>query len=80
MLWNRAFLQEAHTTVEGSFRICGYDPMNLWRKGDTLYSTSFLCLADGKGNTVTLTGRALLRMHPGSSDTADAYCTMKPDT
>lgn len=76
----RAFLQEAHTTVEGSFRICGYDPMNLWQKGDTLYSTSFLALVDEKGNTVTLIGRALLQMHPGSPDTADAYSTMPSGT
>lgn len=39
----QAFLQEAHTTVTGSFRICGYDPMNLWRKGDTLYSIPVPC-------------------------------------
>lgn len=76
----QTFLREAHTTVTGSFRICGYDPMNLWRKGDTLYSTSFLCLADKNGNTVTLPGKALLQMHPGSADTACAYCTTIPDT
>lgn len=76
----QAFLQEAHTTVEGSFRICGYDPMNLWRKGDTLYSTSFLCLVDEKGNAVTLTGKALLQMRHGSPDIAEAYSTMLSDT
>lgn len=76
----RAFLQEAHNTVTGCFRICGYDPMNLWRKGDTLYSTSFLSLVDKNGNTVTLSGKVLLQMHPGSADTADAYSTMIPDT
>lgn len=72
----QAFLQEAHITIEGCFRICGYDPMNLWRRRDTLYSTSFLCLLDQNGNTVTLTGKALLQMLPGSPDTACAYSTM----
>lgn len=76
----QAFLQEAHITIEGCFRICGYDPMNLWRREDTLYSTSFLCLLDQNGNTVTLTGKALLRMYPGSPDTARAYSTMTPGT
>lgn len=76
----RAFLEKSHTTVKGSFRICGYDPMHLWREGDTLYSTSFLALADEAGNTVTLTGRALLQMLPGSPDTALAYSTAIPGT
>lgn len=76
----RAFLYETHTTVEGSFRICGYDPMNLWRKGDTLYSTSFLCLVDEKGNTLTLTGKALLQMRHGFPDIAEAYSTLPSDT
>lgn len=76
----RAFLQSPHTTTTGSFRICGYDPMNLWRRGDTLYSTSFLCLLNQDGNTVTLTGRALLQMRCGSPDIAEAYSTMPPGT
>ena len=76
----QAFLQEAHITIEGCFRICGYDPMNLWRREDTLYSTSFLCLLDQNGNTVTLTGKALLQMLPGSPVTACAYSTMTPGT
>lgn len=76
----RAFLQKAHTTVEGRFRICGYDPMNLWREGNTLYSTSFLALAEETGNVVTLPGKALLQMCPGSPDTASAYSTAIPGT
>lgn len=76
----RAFLQEAHTTVNGCFRICGYDPMNLWREGNRLYSTSFLALAEETGNIITLTGRALLQMLPGSPDTVLAYSTAIPDT
>lgn len=76
----RAFLQEPHTTIKGSFRICGYDPMNLWREGDTLCSTSFLALTDEAGNTVILTGKALLQMRPGSPDAVLAYSTATPDT
>lgn len=75
-----AFLQETHATVKGSFRICGYDPMNLWREKDALYSTSFLALLDEAGNTVTLTGKALLQMRPGSSDAVLAYSTATPGT
>lgn len=76
----QAFLREVPLRVEGCFRICGYDPMNLWRRGDTLYSTSFLCLLAQNGDTVTLTGKALLQMQPGSPDIACAYCTMTPGT
>lgn len=72
----QAFLREEHTTVKGEFCICGYDPMNLWREGDILYSTSFLCLRDQDGEMVTLTGKVLLQMRSGSPDIADAYCTV----
>lgn len=54
--------------------------MNLWRKGDTLYSTSFLYLVDEKGNTLTLTGKALLQMRHGLPDIAEAYSTLPSDT
>lgn len=68
----RAFLAAPHVKAEGEFTVCGYDPMNLWRQGELLYSSSYLCL-QGPSGQVELPGRALLHMRPGSSDRADAY-------
>ena len=43
-----------------------YDPINLWRQDDSLYSTGFLLLEDGAGRRLSLTGETLLTMAPGS--------------
>ncbi|MGN0971990.1 MAG: hypothetical protein ACI4OY_08540, partial [Aristaeellaceae bacterium] len=54
--------------LDGPFRLCGYDPMNMWRQDDSLYGTSFFLLQDGAGRQHPLTGETLLTMAQGSAD------------
>lgn len=64
----QAFLQLKTQRLAGPFRICGYDPMQMWRTADTLFSRGFLALRDSNGITHSIRGKALLHMAPG-----DAY-------
>lgn len=52
--------------LSGPFRLCGYDPMNMWRQDDSLFGTSFFLLEDSAGRRLSLTGETLLTMAPGS--------------
>ena len=52
--------------LQGPFRLCGYDPMNIWRQDDCLFGTGFFLLEDGAGRRIPLTGETLLTMAPGS--------------
>ncbi|MGN0745560.1 MAG: hypothetical protein ACI4ML_02665 [Aristaeellaceae bacterium] len=54
--------------LSGPFRLCGYDPMNMWRQDDSLYGTSFFLLEDGTGRQLPLGGETLLTMAHGSAD------------
>lgn len=69
----RRFRSLSRQTVQGSFRIQGYDPMNLWRQDDALYCSSFLSLSDEIGQTVQLFGESVLQMDPGDPYHACAY-------
>lgn len=53
--------------VPGQARICGYDPMALFRVGDRLYSGHYLRLSED-GRETDITGPAVLVMAPGSAD------------
>lgn len=69
----RRFYGAPRQTVQGTFQIRGYDPMNLWRQDDTLYCGTFLSLLDGGGKTVELPGESVLRMDPEDPHRARAY-------
>ncbi len=53
--------------VPGQARICGYDPMALFRVGDRLYSGHYLRLSED-GRETDIVGPAVLVMAPGSAD------------
>ena len=53
--------------VPGQARICGYDPMALFRVGDRLYSGHYLRLSED-GRETDIAGPAVLVMAPGSAD------------
>lgn len=67
------FLRRPHRTVTGQFSICGYDPMNLWRQEELLFSTSYLALRGEGQEPVELQGQALLYMLPGSAHRCRGY-------
>ena len=67
------FLRRPHRTVTGQYSICGYDPMNLWREEDLLFSTSYLALRGEGSEPVELPGQALLYMLPGSAHRCRGY-------
>lgn len=67
------FLRRPHRTVTGQYSICGYDPMNLWREEDLLFSTSYLALRGEEPEPVELPGQALLYMLPGSAHRCRGY-------
>lgn len=52
--------------LQGPFRLCGYDPMNMWRQDDCLFGTGFFLLEEGAGRRIPLTGETLLTMAHGS--------------
>lgn len=67
------FLRRPHRTVTGQYSVCGYDPMNLWREEDLLFSTSYLALRGEGQEPVELQGQALLYMLPGSAHRCRGY-------
>lgn len=67
-----AFFAENRQYTEGSFRVCGYDPMNQIRVGDRLLATRFLMLWDGE-KMITLNGPTVLRMKTGETRDAEGY-------
>ena len=66
------FLSGPRAEIPGPFTVIGYDPMNLFRQGEWLYSSSYLCLS-GPSGKIELTGDALLRMAPDSLNHAVSY-------
>lgn len=67
------FLRCRHRTVTGQYSICSYDPMNLWREEDMLFSTSYLVLRGEGQESVELSGQALLYMLPDSAHRCRGY-------
>ena len=61
--------------VPGQARICGYDPMALFRVGDRLYSGHYLRLSEG-GRETDIAGPAVLVMAPGSADRSTGRYTV----
>lgn len=67
------FLHCPHRAVTGQYSVCGYDPMNLWREEDLLFSTSYLALRGEGQDPIELQGQALLYMVPGSAHRCRGY-------
>lgn len=62
------FHRAARKKEEGPFVICGYDPINLWRQGDILFSKSFVSLRAFGGEVKNIYGNALFNMESGSGN------------
>ena len=60
--------------------ICGYDPMNMFRRGDLVYCRHFVCLEE-EGKVKTFTSRIVLKLAEGSNrDVVGYYNKCIPDT
>ncbi|MEA5038503.1 MAG: hypothetical protein VB086_01550 [Clostridiaceae bacterium] len=67
-----AFFQRAELAGEGEFRICGYDPMNMERRGDHVLCSHFVMLEDPSGSRF-IEGPVGLLLYAGSDDRVAAY-------
>lgn len=67
------FMNNSLDKVEGPFRICGYDPMNMFRQQDLFYSRSFIMLKDSNGEMRKIQGEALLNMERDSDNLVLSY-------
>lgn len=68
------FFAAARRKVEGDFRICGYDPMNMIRLGERILGTHFFQLMDRHtGEIITLEGEILLETVRGETGEVCAY-------
>lgn len=65
-----AFYNVGFHRVNGPFQICGYDPTNMWRQEDVLFSRGFLTLKRTGGEGLNLQGTVLLNMEPNSNNRA----------
>ena len=52
--------------------ICGYDPMNMFRVGDIVYCSHFVCL-DENGNVKTINSAVALKLAEGSNQKIVGY-------
>ena len=68
-------IMSAARFVPGQARICGYDPMALFRVGDRLYSGHYLRLSED-GRETDIAGPAVLVMAPGSADRSTGRYTV----
>lgn len=59
----------------GSFRIAGYDPMNMLRSGDRILCSTFVRL-EGNGQTYSFAGETLLAMETGADREVCAFFRM----
>ena len=67
------FLQTTPRRVNGPFEICGYDPMNMWRQENVLFSRGFVALKNAYGEITPMQGKVLLNMEAGSDHIAVDY-------
>lgn len=67
------FLQTTPRRVNGPFEICGYDPMNMWRQENILFSRGFVALKNAYGAITPMQGKVLLNMEAGSDHIAVDY-------
>ncbi len=67
------FLQTTPRRVNGPFEICGYDPMNMWRQENILFSRGFVALKNAYGEITPMQGKVLLNMEAGSDHIAVDY-------
>lgn len=67
-----AFLAQAVRTQWNGW-ICGYDPMNMFRRGDFALCGHFVILEAQDGASLTLTQPVVLAMKPGTVDEVNGY-------
>ncbi len=58
--------------IESHAFICGYDPMNMFRVGDIVYCSHFVCL-DENGDIKKINSAVALRMAEGSNQKVIGY-------
>lgn len=63
-----AFYHTAYRRMIGPFQIWGYDPINMWRQGDILFSKGFIALKGANSEMLRIRGNALLIMEPNSNN------------
>ncbi len=66
-----AHIAAAHF-VECAARICGYDPMNMFRRGNKIYCSHFVFLDCG-GETESIFAPTVLKLENGSDDRISGY-------
>lgn len=67
------FFSEASLCTEGEYEICGYDPMNMERRGDHVLC-SHLIMLDQNGENFLIMGPVGLIMKEGSDTSVISYC------
>ena len=58
--------------IEGNALICGYDPMNMFRVGDMVYCSHFVCL-DENGEIKTINSAVALKLAEGCNQAVVGY-------
>ncbi|HWO78686.1 MAG TPA: hypothetical protein VNM69_22745 [Bacillus sp. (in: firmicutes)] len=67
------FFKKPHSKTEGSYQICGYDPMNMLKKDNQILCTHFIMLNDESDHKRFIKGPVVVELTPGATDQVITY-------